>query len=170
MMVRSDIAAAASRLGVSVTIPELEKDIDAQIRCLLDPEHPKLCVFLARGNSLGKRKLPKWIFVERRPEGILLTESANIATTFRTVEWLTDEMLAAFLGYPEAKSDVIDSGDGVVVQTVDKDGCVIFEAVASRTRVQETINAARLQIPAGGYVHITDAVQALARRFETRMN
>lgn len=160
----------ANRFGVSVTIPELECDIDAQIRALIDPEHPKMCVFLAPGNSIGARKLPSWIFVEKRPEGILLTDSASVAATFRTIEWITDELLAALLGYPETKADVLDAGEGRVVQALDKDGCVVFEAATSRFHLDETKAAAQSQVPQGGSVHVTTAEAAIARRFRGKMN
>lgn len=159
-----------SRLGISVTIPELECDIDAQIRALIDPEHPKMCVFLAPGNTVGNRKLPSWIFVEHRPEGTLLTDSASVAATFRTIEWVTDEMLAAMLGYPESKGDVIDAGFGHVVQALDQDGCVVFEAATSHARLNETKEAALRQVPFGGGVHVTTPAAALARRFKGKMN
>lgn len=161
---------SSGRFGVSVTIPELECDIDAQISALIDPEHPKQCVFLAPGNNIGSRKLPNWIFVEKRPEGILLTDSAAIAATFRTVEWVTDELLAAMLGYPEAKADVLEAGGGPVVQALDQHGCVVFEAATSRFHIEEAKAAAQRQVPAGGAIHVTTAEAALARRFKGKMN
>jgi hypothetical protein len=169
-MIQTSLMAAPSHFGISVTIPELECDIDAQIRALLDPEHPKMCVFLAPGNSIGNRKLPSWIFVEKRPEGILLTDSASVAATFRTIEWITDDLLAAMLGYPETKADVIECGFGSVVQALDKDGNIVFEAAASRRRLDETKEAAQRQVPQGGSVHVTTPEAALARRFRGKMN
>lgn len=164
-----EILAEASRWGVSLTLPELESDIDAQIRCLIDPEHVKQCVFLARGNSLGGRKLPGGIFVETRPEGTLLTDSAAIAAAYRNLEWITDTMIAEILGYPESKSDLMMRDDVTVIQALDAQKAVIFEAAASIRRMNETIAVAAAQMPFGGQVIAISPDAALARRLN-RMN
>lgn len=169
-MITARIRQVASEFGVSVTVPELERDIDAQLQALLDEDHPKTAVFLARGNDLGDRKLPRWIFVEKRDEGTLITDCAATALFFRTIDRVTDGDLAALLGYPEAKAEVLASGDCAVVQTMDKNGCVIFEVAATRRRLQEALDAAELQVPPGGHTHVTSAEAALLRRFSGKVN
>jgi len=159
----------ASRFGVSVTIPELESDIDAQIRALADPNHPKHCVFLARGNVLGNRKLPDGLFVETRREGTLVTDNRHIAQAFKLAEFITDGFIAEMLGYPESKADVLLTDDGLVVQALDKDGNVIFEAACSQAKIAETIAAANAQVTEGGKVDVKSPYHALSRRLP-RMN
>lgn len=158
------VLALASRIGVINTVPELERDIDAQLRALADPDHPKRAVFLARGNSLGNRELPKWLFVHRRPEGTLVTDCAALADTFRELEFVTDEDLAALLGYPECKADILLGDEGCIVQALDAEGCVIFEAACSRRKIDATIAAADAQVPAGGRRVVTTPAEAIARR------
>lgn len=159
-----ELLKAGSRIGVSVTIPELEKDIDAQLRCLCDPDHPKSAVFLARGNSLGARKFPPDIFVETRTEGTLITDSASMAAMYRLEDHISDGLLAAMLCYPQAKSDVMECGDGLVVQAIDKAGCVIFECAASQNYIQAALDEAERQIPPGGHTAVVSPQAALARR------
>lgn len=154
----------ASRIGVSVTLPEPERDIDAQLRALIDPDHPKHAVFLARGNRLGQRTLPDGIFVEERREGTLITDSATLALAFRQTEHITDAEIAFLLGYPEAKADVMQSDDGVVVQALDKDGNVVMEAATSSLRLTLTKDAVEAQTPLGGRCIVTTPQAALARR------
>lgn len=159
-----EILVAASRLGVSSTVPELERDIDAQLHLLMDQDHPKNAVFLARGNSIGDRRFPPGIFVERRAEGTLITDSAAIAATYRLSDFVTDDLLAAILCYPEPKADAMESGDALVVQTIDKAGCVIFEAASSQAYVQATLNEAERQCPCGGHTAVVSPQAALSRR------
>jgi hypothetical protein len=154
----------ASRIGVSITVPELERDIDAQILALADDDHPKRAVFLARGNAIGDRKLPSGLFVEGRREGTLITTDPAMALYFRNAEYVTDFDLAAMLSYPEAKADVLLSDEGVVVQAMSADGCVIYEAAASPARHLETVAVAQSQMPTGGKVVVTTPQAALHRR------
>lgn len=155
---------AASRRGVSATLPELDRDIDAQLRALADPDHPKRAVFLARGNDLGCRKLPAGLFVERRAEGTLVTDCANLAHHFRDLEFVTDAHLAEILGYPEVKADVLEAGDGYVVQALDRDGCVIFECAVTYRGLYSGMGAASEQVPADGRLEVTTIQSALSRR------
>ncbi|WP_298800100.1 hypothetical protein [uncultured Devosia sp.] len=168
MMDAADFA-RFSRRAVMPTVRELDRDIEAQLRALMDEDHPKKAVFLAAGTEL-KWGLPVWVFVERREEGTLITVSAELAYIFKTMPKVTDGALAAMLGYPEAKADVLDSGGGAVVQARDRDGNVIWEAFASYARMQLSIDAAARQVPAGGDVHVTTAELALQRRFSGMMN
>lgn len=161
---RDEVYALASRIGVSPTLPERECDIDAQLAALADPEHPKRAVFLARGNELGSRKLPRHLFVERRREGTLITDSSNMALHFRQLDHVTDSDLAGMLCYPETKADVIEAGGGYVVQARTKDDCVVYEAACSSNYLGATLDVARRQVPKGGVVDVVSIQEALARR------
>ncbi len=154
----------ASRIGVSTTVPEPERDIDAQIRALVDPAHPKTTVFLAVGNSLGERRIDPMIRVVERREGVLLTSDNRIARAFAAKPAITDDDLAEFLGYPESKADVLARGGGLVVQARDVDGYVVTEAFASSARVGETIRALAPHVPLFGQLKILTSMAALARR------
>lgn len=165
-----EVFALASREGVSVTFPELQCDIDAQISALLDTDHPKNCVFLCRDQPAPNWTLPDWIFVERRPEGTLLTDSAHIAAMYRTADWVTDELIAAILGYPEPKSLLIGRNDVLVAQALDKNGCVVFEALCSKAGLDAALAAAAQQVPLNGCVHMTTPQDALARRIRGKTN
>ena len=154
----------ASRIGVSATIPEPEKDIDAQLRALQDRKHPKVAVFLARGNRIGDRRIASSVQVITRAEGTLLTTDKKRARYFASRPMITDDDLAFLLGYPETKADVLASGDGIVVQARDADGCVITEAFASRERVSETIRALESHVPFCGRVEVLTPSAALTRR------
>lgn len=169
MMASREILELASEFGVSRTLPELEQDIDAQLEALYDPDHPKRAVFLARENHLADRKIPRGITVEQRPEGTLITNSIQIALIYRALEIVTDADLAAILGYPETKADVMRAGHGNVVQALDSRDRVIFEAAASPIGLDATICAAIEQMPEGGRIHIDTIEHALARRLK-RMN
>lgn len=158
----------ASRIGVSVTIPEPERDIDAQLRALQDRQHPKVAVFLARGNRLGNRRIAPAVRVLARAEGTLLTTDRKRAKFFATRPMITDDDLAFLLGYPEAKADVIASGDGIVVQAQDANGCVITEAFASSKRVSETIRALESHVPFCGRLKVLTLADALARRTDPK--
>lgn len=169
MITGREILELASEFGVSRTLPELETDIDAQLEALFDPDHPKRAVFLARDNDLGQRKIPPHIFVERRPEGTLLTNSPAIADIYKNLEMVTDDDLAVILGYPESKTDVMRAEYGVVVQAFDAKDRVVFEAAASPMGVNATVSSAIDQMPVGGRIEVTTIERALARRIK-RMN
>lgn len=166
---RSDIVQLASEFGVSKTLPELKGDIDAQMKALLDPDHPKQAVFLARGQELPNWTIPAGIFVETRPEGTLITDSALLAAAFSTAEVLTDAHLAEILGYPVSKAEVMRAGGGAVVQAIDENGYVVFEAATTQDLLKTTMEAAENQVPMGGHVCVTTIEAAIARRMP-RMN
>jgi hypothetical protein len=158
------LRALASRIGVSATIPEPERDIEAQLRALQDPRHPKTVVFLARGNPLGARRLAPSVSVITRTEGTLLTTDRKRAKYYGSKAMITDDHLAYLLGYPEAKADVLAQGEGVVVQARDAEGCVITEAFASHGRVSETIRALDPHVPFCGSLILMTPAEALTRR------
>lgn len=157
----------ASRTGVSVTLPEPAKDIAAQIRALRDPDHPKRAVFLCRGNR-ADREMTHGLYVAERDEGTLVTASLETAEMFLAADCITDADLAILLGYPEDKASVMASPDPEIVQAVDAQGCVIFEALASRANLGLTIAAAEAQKPSGGLVVVNTMLSVTRRRIQER--
>lgn len=154
----------ASRIGVSRTVPEPERDVDAQLRALHDHTHPKVAVFLARGNRIGGRRIARRVQVKIRAEGTLLTTAEWRARFFASRPFITDDDIALLLGYPEAKADVIASGGGVVVQARDVNGCVITEAFASHQRAHETIDVLNTHVSFCGRLEVLTPLAAIARR------
>jgi len=154
-----------SRITVSASTAEPEGDIDAQIEALHDPAHPKVAVFLAPGNKIEDRLLEPGVEMVSRREGTLLTIDPKRAAYFKTRPMLTDDDLAALLGYPESKADVFArGGGGVVVQARDADGRVVTEAFASAQRLAETIATLSRHVPFGGRLQVLTPADALARR------
>jgi hypothetical protein len=154
----------ASRISVSASMPEPESDIDAQLKALHDPSHPKVAVFLAPGNEINSRPVGPGVRVVRRREGTLLTTDLKRAAYFKTRPMLTDDDLALLLGYPEAKADVFARGGGLVAQACDADGHVITEAYASAQRLAATLAALRAHVPFLGSLRVLAPADALARR------
>lgn len=135
-------------------------DIAAQITALCDMRHPKNAVFLGAGEPTPK--VPDYVFVLTRDEGVLLTTDSQKGRLFVSREILTDADMALLLGYPETKADCIANGNYSVVQARDKDGNVIIEALATGRRLGETLDAfARY-----GHVIVTDPLKAQKRRME----
>ncbi len=154
----------ASRISVSASTREPEGDIDAQVRALHDPSHPKVAVFLAPGNEIDDRPLEPGVRVVRRREGTLLTTDPKRAAHFKTRPMITDDDLALLLGYPESKADVFGRGGGLVVQARDADGYVVTEAYASLQRLADTVAELRRHVPFAGRLLVLAPAEALARR------
>jgi hypothetical protein len=154
----------ASRISVSASTPEPEGDVDAQLKALHDPSHPKVAVFLASGNEIGDRSLGPAVQMVRRREGILLTTDPKRAAHFKTRSMVTDDDLALLLGYPESKADVFGRGGGLVVQARDAEGHVITEAYASLQRLADTVAALNGHVPFAGRLLVLAPAEALARR------
>ena len=154
----------ASRISVSASTREPEGDIDAQLRALHDPSHPKVAVFLALGNEIDERPLGADVEVVRRREGVLLTTDPKRADHFRTRSMITDDDLALLLGYPESKADVFSRGGGLVVQARDAEGHVVTEAFASLQRLADTVAELKRHVPLSGRLLVLAPADALARR------
>lgn len=154
----------ASRISVSASTREPDGDIDAQLRALHDPSHPKVAVFLAPGNEIDDRPLGPGVKVVRRREGTLLTTDPKRAAHFKTRPMITDDDLALLLGYPESKADVFGRGGGLVVQARDADGYVVTEAYASLQRLADTVAELRAHVPFAGRLMVLAPAEALARR------
>lgn len=146
--------------GIPPTIAEPHCDILAQLRALFDPASPKDAVFVAAGNEAA---IPHGIEggIKRR-EGTLFTTSPAKAAAFS--RGVNDAELGELLGYPEAKADVFASDSPMMVQALDRDGCVIIEAAASLARLSETVAAFRAYVPEGGRLEMLAPLSAIGRR------
>jgi hypothetical protein len=141
---------------------EPDCDITAQIGALCDPAHPKIAVYLCPENPAPYLDVPG-VYRSERPEGVLFTTDKAKAQTFQSAN-LSDDIMAALLGYPETKAEVMASGLPVAVQARNANGDVITEAAASIPRLSETVNKLSAHVPPGGSLSIVSVVDALARR------
>jgi hypothetical protein len=137
------------------TCPEPLCDVLAQVRALLDADHPKRAVFIAKGTELPET-IPDSLIRIDLPEGSLLT--VDIAKANRFSGDLTDDIMADLLDLPESKTTLTEHH--FVVQAVDGAGCVITECATSAHRATETIERLRTH----GIIRITDVLGALNRR------
>jgi hypothetical protein len=157
-----------------VSTPEPAHDIRAQIRTVLERRSAKNAVFVARGNEAAlPRRLPRDLMVVQRPEGTLLTTSAAKARLFGRKSEIDDRDLAAILGYPESKRDVIAAavkGEPIVgYEARDARGAVVASAIASGPRAGETARALRRQAPPGGrLVEVSPVAQQIRRAAQAR--
>jgi hypothetical protein len=153
--------------------PEPRSDVRAQIGAMLDLDHPKDAVFVARGNERAiPKNLPRGIAVVRRPEGTLLTVNGNKARFFDKKRRIDDGDLARILGYPERKRDVLVAalrGQPVTdYQAHDEHGNVVASAMTSARRAGETARAISRQIPPGGRLVQASPLDEQAHRFKRR--
>jgi hypothetical protein len=139
---------------ISASTPEPRCDVDAQIRAMMSPWHPKRAVWLARGTAV-----PVLSGVERvdDPAGVLLTIDATTAQRFRDAP--SDDQLAEILGYVEPKSAVTEPF--VVVQAREGD-CVVTEMAVSVGRISDAADVAAKH----GQIVILSLPDALLRRYE----
>ncbi len=139
---------------ISPSIPEPRCDVSAQITALRDPAHPKAAVWLARGTAAPVDLLDGLIMLSL-PQGLLLT--TDVARARHLAANQSDDGLAVVLGYPEAKSQLVDP---IVIQARDAAGCVVSEMACSAGHAIE----AALWAAAHGGVAILTLPEALARR------
>lgn len=111
---------------ITKTFPEPMIDIAAQIGAVCDDAHPKHSAFIAAGNA----------FVVTRECGTLVTRNPYAADFFQNSPTVTDDDMAALLGYPETKASAIGSGNFAMVQALDGAGAVVMESVTSMANVQ----------------------------------
>jgi hypothetical protein len=128
---------------------------------VLDPGSGKRSAFLANGTPLPER-VPEGLTVVQRPEGTLVTGSAEHADRFARVKHLTAEVIAALLGYPQTKREAVRDGAPVVVQARVR-GAVAWETVASGDAISGAVAAALAAVP-GARIRVVTAETALRRR------
>lgn len=140
-------------------IPEPAADLLAQLAAVLSPTHPKRAMLIVPSSG---------VYVRTRPEGTLITTDKTLADHFGHAA--DDVTMAAILGYPEHKADVVKNCGGeplraVAVQARDANGNVITEAFASPVGLEQTVNALQPHVPEGGMLMILSPLDAIARRF-----
>ena len=149
---------------VPATTEESSGDIAAQIKAMLDPNHPKDAVFVAKGSdSAIPDSLPDNVMVQPRPEGTLLTTNRKKLEAFQAPD-LTDQALAKILDYPQTKDDAIASGNPLAVQAFDADGNMVQGPLSSPDALPQTIASTVAQTPPGGNVIVSSPQDALAAR------
>ena len=138
---------------------EPQLDTDAQMQAVQDPQAGKDTMFIAKGSEYPQ-DIPVGTIIVRRPEGDLVTTSLEKAAEFLQTPQLTDQSMAALLGYPEAKSEVTDP---VVVQGVEPSGGVSTEMLSSPDKTEEAVKAVLKQSPTAA-LGILSPDQAQQRR------
>lgn len=158
-------------------VPEPEGDIRAQLKAMLDPDHPKRAVFVVpQDRERITTPLPT-VFAENRPEGTLFTKSDQLATAFLCApsdEEGFDRVMAKILGLPQDKAKVFLACEGRpmararIVQATDADGWVVTEAAAGPGQLKETSEALQNHVPPGGQLRVMTPIEALGRRLLLR--
>ncbi len=93
-----------------------------------------------------------------------MTTDRGLANCFAEAPAITDDDLAVILGYPQSKSEIHGASDCRVVQAIDRDGNVIFEAATSPERFAETQREAERHLTDNGLIRICSLADALQRR------
>jgi hypothetical protein len=163
-------------------IPEPAGDIRAQLRAVIDPEHPKRACFATRENYGIALPLDADADVEtysdKRREGCLFTIDAALAKAFRAApaepEAEFDRAMAAILGYPEAKPDVLLACQGRlftlarVVQARTAEDWVVHEALTSPAMLGYTTEELQNHVPSGGRLVVLTPADVIRRRLALR--
>jgi hypothetical protein len=161
-------------------VAEPEGDIRAQLRAMLDPDHPKRAVFVVpedRERALMTRGPVVGLMIESRPEGTLLTKGDQLATAFLCApadEVGFDRVMAKILGLPQTKQEVFLACEGRpmararIVQACDADGWVVTEAAAGPGQLATTSEALQKHVPPGGGIRVMTPIEALGRRLLLR--
>lgn len=162
------------------TTPEPERDIDAQLRAMLDPTSGKNAVWVAGAPTKIKAR-PNGItnlmiggemayasFIPGR--GTIVSTDLNLVNEV-VAAGASDKALQVALGYSAVK-DAANPGD-LVVQVFDRDGRVVSEEATTRDNLPAAFQAASKLMPEGGRVEQTTVEKALEdrkRRFEAEQS
>jgi len=157
----------ARKQGLLGIMPEPAVDVAAQVSAVANPLSAKTAAFMAPGTPVP-RTVPAGTMKVTRPEGTLVTNSAQQASKFAKVRKVTDAHVAKQLGYPpETKAAAMKAGAPRVVQGRTASGAVAHESVASRAGTPAAIRAAAAAVP-GGRVVVTSPRAVLLRRLSKR--
>jgi len=156
----------ARKQGLLGIMPEPASDVAAQVGAVANPLSSKTAAFMAPGTPVP-RTVPAGTVKVTRPEGTLVTNSAQQASKFAKVRKVTDAHVAKQLGYPETKAAAMKAGAPRVVQGRTASGAVAHESVASRAGTPAAIRAAAAAVP-GGRVVVTSPRAVLLRRLGKR--
>jgi hypothetical protein len=128
---------------ISPTEPEPICDIQAQLRALLDPGHPKRAVWIAEGTVFFMLQADGIADLTLPGQGTLYASEHDCG---RLEDEPTEERLAELLDYVEPKSGIIAQPAlwYPVVQARDADDHVVWEQIASWKRLTETCQRAQL--------------------------
>ena len=151
------------------TTREAERDINAQLRAMVDESSTKQAVWAAneRRYDLPDNKV-RQITVGGTPafaayvpgQGTIISTSRQVVRDV-VASRASNEVLAAALGYSSPKAT---AEADTVVQAVDKDGNVVSEEVTSQDNLSSAVEAARGLAPDGGDVRLTTVEKALEER------
>ena len=151
------------------TTRESQRDLDAQLRAMVDESSTKQAVWAAneRKYNLPDNKI-RQITVDGTPafaayvpgQGTIVSTSRQIVRDV-VASRASNDVLAAALGYSSAKAA---AEADTVVQAVDKDGNVVSEEVTTQDNLNSAVEAARGLAPDGGDVKLTTVEKALEER------
>ena len=151
------------------TTRESQRDLDAQLRAMVDESSTKQAVWAAneRKYNLPDNKI-RQITVDGTPafaayvpgQGTIVSTSRQIVRDV-VASRASNDVLAAALGYSSAKAA---AEADTVVQAVDKDGNVVSEEVTTQDNLNSAVEAARGLAPDGGDVRLTTVEKALEER------
>jgi len=157
-------------------IPEPAGDIRTQLAAAMDPAHPKQACFVVPADH-GQIPYVLAAHIVTRDEGTLVTRDAGFADFFAMAPGDAtefDRTMAAILGYPQSKPDVVADCDGVptararAVQALDAEGYVVTEAFCSPVGLQETSAVLSRHVPPGGRLAVLTPIEAIGRRLLLR--
>lgn len=151
------------------TTRESQRDLDAQLRAMVDESSTKQAVWAAneRKYDLPDNKVRE-ITVDGTPAfAAYVPGQGTIVSTSRQVvrdvvaSRASNDVLAAALGYssPKAAAEA-----DTVVQAVDKDGNVVSEEVTTQENLNNAYESAKGLAPDGGDVRLTTVEKALEER------
>ncbi|NBS69180.1 hypothetical protein EBT31_09755, partial [bacterium] len=158
------------------TTPEPERDIDAQLRAMLDPTSGKNAVWVAGEATKIKaraNKISEIVIDGNEAFASFIPGRGTIVSTDRNLveevvaAGASDKALQVALGYSAVK-DAANPGD-LVVQVFDRDGRVVSEEATTRDNLPAAFQAASKLMPQGGRIEQTTVEKALEdrkRRFE----
>jgi hypothetical protein len=153
-------------------VPEPAADICAQIKAMMDSEHPKQAVLIVPGNE-APAATAAGVYRVDRPAGVLMTRDPHRALAFADHSD-DDAAMAWILGYPEHKAAVVAAccGEPIrlarAVQARDAEGNVVTEAFTSPVGLERTIEAISAHVPKGGELLIMTPTEAITRRLFLR--
>jgi len=144
---------------ISQVFPEPIRDIEAQVdalHCGL-----KRSVYTAPNTPF----IPSHSISIQRPEGILSTTEEHFARYWNDASEVSDDDIAIILGYPEAKSQIVNP---VVLQARDGNDRVVMECGVSFKNILPHSEVIARYVPTGGRLVIASVLEALQRRAELR--
>jgi len=141
-------------------MPEHPSDVAAQIAAIREPTSEKDTALISANTALPQ--LPPDLLAIKLHDGATLVtsnpEKAKVAQDHNGQ--LTTDQLGELLGYTTRKAD----SDGTVVQALDRNGNVVHEEATNAQGVADAHANADRMAPAGGFVRVTTADNAIAER------